>query len=412
MKTIEVKGLSKRYLIGKAKANSVRDSLTGMFRRGQSSTDRELWVLNDVSFDVNDGETLGIIGHNGAGKSTLLKILSRITPPTKGRAVIRGRVGSLLEVGTGFHNELTGRENIFLSGAILGMKRAEISAKFDEIVAFSEIEEFLDTPVKHYSSGMYMRLAFSVAAHLEPEILIVDEILAVGDVGFQRKCLGKMSEAGRSGRTILFVSHDMSAITRLCSRAIWLKNGKVEADDLATTVVSRYLHEQTQTGSDRSWNEEATRPGNETARLMRVRVCDENNDSVSTVEIRRPVRIEMTYEVISPGKVLIPNLHFFNDQGTCIFVSHDWNGDWRSRERNVGIYVSTVEIPGNFLSEGWIFVGAALTTYEPLEVHFVDWDAVTFNVVDSLEGATARGDFAGPIPGVIRPVLDWKTDVC
>ncbi len=410
MKTIEVKGLSKRYLIGKAKANSVRDSLTGMFRSGQSSTDRELWVLNDVSFDVNDGETLGIIGHNGAGKSTLLKILSRITPPTKGRAVIRGRVGSLLEVGTGFHKELTGRENIFLSGAILGMKRAEISAKFDEIVAFSEIEEFLDTPVKHYSSGMYMRLAFSVAAHLEPEILIVDEILAVGDVGFQRKCLGKMSEAGRSGRTILFVSHDMSAITRLCGRAIWLGNGIIKADGRSDEVVNEYLHDSVQTGAEKHWDASDS-PGNAIVRLHSLRVIDSNSHLNSAADIRGPVGVEMTYEVLERGKVLIPNLHFYNENSVCIFVSHDWNGGWRDRPREKGMYKSTVWIPGNYLAEGTVYVTAAISTYKPFEVHFVVKDAVRFNIIDDVSGDTARGDYAGILPGIVRPMLDWKTKI-
>ena len=381
-----------------------------MFHRGQGSVDRELWVLDDISFDVNDGETLGIIGHNGAGKSTLLKILSRITPPTKGRALIRGRVGSLLEVGTGFHNELTGRENIFLSGAILGMKRAEIAAKFNEIVAFSEIEEFLDTPVKHYSSGMYMRLAFSVAAHLEPEILIVDEVLAVGDVGFQRKCLGKMSEAGRSGRTILFVSHDMSAITRLCSRAIWLGNGVIKADGKADEVVNEYLHDSVHTGTEKQWDATDS-PGNAVVRLIALRVIDSNANLNPAVDIRKAVGVEMTYEVLESGKVLIPNLHFYNENSVCIFISHDWNGGWRERPREKGVYRSTVWIPGNYLAEGTVYVTAAISTYQPFEVHFVVKDAVRFNVIDDVSGDTARGDYAGVLPGIVRPVLDWETEI-
>src|SRR5690606_17015896 len=217
-----------------------------------------LTALDDVSFKIAEGESVGIIGRNGAGKSTLLKILSRITPPTRGTASIAGRVGSLLEVGTGFHNELTGRENIYLNGAILGMRRAEIDARFDEIVAFSELEKFLDTPVKHYSSGMYMRLAFSVAAHLDPEVLIVDEVLAVGDLAFQKKSLGKMKDLGESGRTVLFVSHDMNSISRLCTRAIWLKDGKIAVDGPAVETVAAYLHEQTLTGAERFWEDAAS----------------------------------------------------------------------------------------------------------------------------------------------------------
>ncbi|HMT06888.1 MAG TPA: ABC transporter ATP-binding protein, partial [Pyrinomonadaceae bacterium] len=273
MKVLSTDHIAKRYLLGDRLPNSLRDTVAGIFNSKRNEKD-ELWALRDVSFDVSDGETLGIIGSNGAGKSTLLKILSRITKPTSGRAEIRGRVGSLLEVGTGFHNELSGRENIYLNGAILGMKRAEIQKKFDEIVEFSEIERFLDTPLKHYSSGMYMRLAFSVAAHLDPEILIVDEVLAVGDVGFQKKCLSKMRDIGESGRTVLFVSHDMRAVARLCGRVVWLENGNVRADGQADAVIADYLHEQTNISSE--WKADADkRTGNEYANLISARVIDE-----------------------------------------------------------------------------------------------------------------------------------------
>src|SRR5215213_993506 len=243
MQVIKVENLSKLYYLGGGtRHNSLRDAVMSFVRKPlKAKGKQELWALKDLDFTVGDGETLGIIGHNGAGKSTLLKILSRITKPTSGHASIRGRAGSLLEVGTGFHSELSGRENIYLNGAILGMKRAEIEKKFDEIVAFSEIETFLDTPVKHYSTGMYMRLAFSVAAHLDPEVLIVDEVLAVGDVRFQRKCLRKMREVGESGRTVIFVSHDMQSISRLCRRAIWLEGGEVKYDGDADEVIAEYL---------------------------------------------------------------------------------------------------------------------------------------------------------------------------
>ena len=362
-----------------------------------------------MSFEAADGETLGIVGNNGAGKSTLLKILSRITKPTKGSAEIRGRVGSLLEVGTGFHSELSGRENIYLNGAILGMQRSEIEKKFDEIVEFSEVEKFLDTPVKHYSSGMYMRLAFAVAADLEPEVLIVDEVLAVGDVGFQRKCLNKMREVGKSGRTVIFVSHDMQAISRLCSRVIWLGRGELVADGEARSVISDYLHQQSKTGSDRRWEGNADAPGNDVVRLRRVRVRDEPGNTTSVADIRRPVAIEMTYDVLEPGKTFVSGCQFYNEQGVCIFVSHDWNGGWRDRRRDAGTYVSTIWIPGNYLSEGSVFVTAMAAAYNPHNVHFSERDAVTFSVVDSLEGDSARGDLAGFIPGAVRPMLDWET---
>ena len=252
---IRVESLGKKYYLShQGRKDTLRDSLTQgvreFFRKRTSSApggDEEFWALRDVSFEVNRGDVVGIIGRNGAGKSTLLKILSRITEPTSGRTVIRGRVASLLEVGTGFHPELSGRENIFLNGAILGMSRAEIRRKFDEIVAFAEVERFLDTQVKHYSSGMYVRLAFAVAAHLEPEILIVDEVLAVGDLQFQRKCLGKMQEVAGGGRTILFVSHNMAAVQRLCTRGVYLKQGNVAMAGRINEVIDRYLAEATGT---------------------------------------------------------------------------------------------------------------------------------------------------------------------
>jgi lipopolysaccharide transport system ATP-binding protein len=242
MKTIRVENISKRYYLGDRLPNSLRDLVTRFVRpKGNPANKNELWALRDVSFEVEEGETLGIIGRNGAGKSTILKVLSRITKPTAGTATIRGRVGSLLEVGTGFHNELTGRENIYMNGAILGMRRAEIDRKFDEIVAFSEIEQFLDTPVKHYSSGMYTRLAFSVAAHLEPEILIVDEVLAVGDTGFQNKCIGKMDEVSRSGKTVLFVSHNLGSLSQICKNGLLLHNGRVQSHGTIQDTVNEYL---------------------------------------------------------------------------------------------------------------------------------------------------------------------------
>jgi lipopolysaccharide transport system ATP-binding protein len=409
MQVIRVENLSKQYFLGGAKHNSLRDAVMSFVRNPRRDQKNELWALRDVCFEVNDGEALGIIGRNGAGKSTLLKILSRITRPTAGTAEIRGRIGSLLEVGTGFHSELSGRENIFLNGAILGMKRVEIEAKFDEIVAFSEIEKFIDTPVKHYSSGMYMRLAFSVAAHLEPEILIVDEVLAVGDVAFQKKCLNKMRDVGRTGRTVLFVSHDMEAVSRLCSRAVWLKDGQLIREGETGAVISEYLHEQSHAGAEKSWEDAARAPGNEYARLRRVRVRDRQGRTAAALDIRRPVGIEMTYEVLQSGKVLVPNFHFYNEQGVCIFISHDWSDEWRTRQREPGVYTSTCWIPPNYLADGTISVKVAVSTYLPLEVHFVESDAVSFTVLDSFEGDAARGDYGGPMPGVVRPVLDWET---
>lgn len=408
---IKAENLSKLYRLGAARHNSLRDAVMSFVRKPTRSKEKsELWALRDVGFELHEGATLGIVGNNGAGKSTLLKILSRITKPTGGAVELHGRVGSLLEVGTGFHAELSGRENIFLNGAILGMRRGEIEKQFDEIVAFSEIERFLDTPVKHYSSGMYMRLAFAVAAHLEPEILIVDEVLAVGDAAFQKKCLNKMQTVGQTGRTVIFVSHDMQAVTRLCSRVIWLKNGAVFADGATNEVIGKYLHEQSQTGAKKFWENLETAPGNDITKLRRVRVCDRAGKTVSTVDIRRPVGVEMTYEVFEAGKVFVPNAHFYNEQGACIFISHDWENEWRTRPRPRGTYQSTVWIPGNFLAEGTIFVTVAATTYEPFDIHFVERDVIAFNVADTAEGDSARGDFTGQMPGIVRPMLDWETE--
>ncbi len=410
MAVIKVENLSKVYELGETSHNSLRDAVAGFFRKPFSKNKKQtIHALKDINFEVNEGETLGVIGNNGAGKSTLLKILSRITKPTTGEIELHGRVGSLLEVGTGFHNELSGRENIFLNGAILGMKRAEIENKFDEIVAFSEIEKFLDTPVKHYSSGMYMRLAFAVAAHLEPEILIVDEVLAVGDMAFQRKCLRKMREVSEKGRTVIFVSHDMQSISRLCSRVIWLKGGEMMREGETNDVIAAYLHEQMQTSAEKYWDDAQNAPGNEFAVLRRVRICDENGETAAAIDIRRSVSIEMTFEILREGKIIIPNFHLFNEQGICIFVAHDWQSEWRKLPRRCGVYISKMTIPGNFLAEGTIFVTVAATTYEPLEVQFVENETVSFTVVDSLDGDSARGDYAGNLPGVVRPVFDWET---
>lgn len=368
-----------------------------------------IWALRDVSFEVRQGEVVGIIGRNGAGKSTLLKILCKITTPTEGRAELRGKVSSLLEVGTGFHPELTGRENIYLNGTILGMRKKEVDRKFDEIVAFSGVERFIDTPVKRYSSGMKVRLAFSVAAYLEPEILIVDEVLAVGDADFQKKCLNKMQEVGRHGRTVLFVSHNMPAIARLCRRAILLDEGRILKDDLSHQVVSVYLNSGHGTMAERKWPDQEKAPSSGIARLYAVRVCSESGLITDAIDIRQGVGIEMEYEVLSQGHVLLPNFHFINEDGIEVFVIVDVDPEWRRRPRPAGRYVSTAWLPGNLLSEGTLFVRANLCTLDPLIIQFDVPDAVAFQVIDSLDGNSARGDYAGPLPGVIRPIARWST---
>lgn len=412
MKIIEIDDISKKYYLqAKRQANTLRDMVTGLFGAGGAEEEeRVLWALRDVSFDVTEGETVALIGNNGAGKSTLLKILSRIIKPTSGTATLRGRVGSLLEVGTGFHQELSGRENIYLNGAVLGMKRVEIEKKFDEIVAFSELEKFLDTPIKFYSSGMYMRLAFAVAAYLEPEILMVDEVLAVGDLAFQRKCLNKMRDVSEHGRTVVFVSHNMQAVTRLCSRAIWIEKGVVREDGTAKEVVGNYLNSQSETASETTWDNIRDAPGNEIVRLRRVRVYDGDGQSGPAFDIRKAIFVEMAYEVLEAGRVFMPGFELYNKEGICIFTSQDLDPSYRGTERKPGLYTTRAEIPANFLAEGNFFVNVSAATYAPLTVHFMERDAAAFIVTDTLDGDSARGDNAGQIEGVVRPVLKWETD--
>jgi lipopolysaccharide transport system ATP-binding protein len=368
-----------------------------------------VWALRDVSFEVKQGEVLGILGRNGAGKSTLLKILTRITPPTHGRIEIRGRVSSLLEVGTGFHRELTGRENVYLNGTILGMKKKEVDRKFDEIVEFSGVERFLDTPVKRYSSGMAVRLAFSVAAHLEPEILIIDEVLAVGDAAFQKKCINKMHDVGRSGRTVLFVSHNMPAVSMLCDRALLLDGGRKVKEGTPHDIINFYLSSGECTPSIREWTDPATAPGADVARVHSVRVTTADGRTASSIDIRDEVGIEMTFDVIKPGFVLLPHFYFYNEEGTVVFASLNQDPMWQRRPYPVGRYKTTAWIPGNFLSDGFLLVSCALITRSPDVTQFYLKQTIAFNVIDNMGPGTARGDYAGNVMGVVRPVLRWST---
>ncbi|HKW94503.1 MAG TPA: ABC transporter ATP-binding protein [Methylomirabilota bacterium] len=377
-------------------------------RGNHAPTPGQIWALRHTSFEVPRGQILGIIGPNGAGKSTLLKILSRITEPTEGRAEIRGRVGSLLEVGTGFHPELTGRENIYLGGTLLGMRKAEIDRTLDEIISFSEIDEFVDTPVKHYSSGMYVRLAFSVAAHFEPEILIVDEVLAVGDVSFQRKCLNKMEDVRQHGRTILFVSHNMEAVTRLCERALLISKGGIEQDGPAASVVGKYLLSNLRVPSGRTWPDRETAPGDDVVRLRSIRVVDEGGVTIESVDIRRPVGLEIVYDVLKPDEVLVETYHLYSETGACVFVTHDLAPEWRGRHRPRGRFTSVAWIPGNLLAEGTLLVSPGVSTHRPFKVHAYEHHTIAFHVRDPFEGDSARGDWDGHIPGTIRPLLTWN----
>jgi lipopolysaccharide transport system ATP-binding protein len=413
---IDVEGLSKRYRIGELQAayGTLRESLTHVGKRLTGQEHRpgyeEIWALRDVSFSLEEGRSLGVIGRNGAGKSTLLKVLTRITSPTEGQATIRGRVGSLLEVGTGFHPELTGRENIFLNGAILGMKRREIVAKMPEIAEFSGVERFLDTPVKRYSSGMHVRLAFSVAAHFEPEIMLVDEVLSVGDAEFQARCLGRMEDIGATGRTVVFVSHQLQAVAQLCDRALLFDDGRIVMDGPSPTVVAQYLQTATGTSSSQSWSEEATAPGDDLVRLRSVRVVDRGGNLVESLDVREPVGIELTFGVLRAGPPVLPKIKL-TAGGHIAFNAMDTDTRWYEPSAP-GEYVATAWLPGNFLNEGLVTVDAALCSIDSpkLHHHVSVHEAVSFHVFDPLEGDSARGTFTGQWRGVVRPLLQWTAD--
>jgi len=423
---IRVDNLSKLYKIGtlRSKHDTLRDRINDLLfnpfkklakvakaqrnpiiRSTSFSSDDHIWALKDVSFEVNRGEVIGIIGRNGAGKTTLLKILSRITEPTQGHADIRGRVGSLLEVGTGFHPELTGRENIYLNGAILGMRRAEIDRRFDEIVAFGEIDKFLDTPVKRYSSGMYVRLAFAVAAHLEPEILLVDEVLAVGDAAFQKKCLGKMGDVAKEGRTVLFVSHNMAAVQRLCERVVLLNEGKIVVDGVAERVIAAYLQSGPDIPPERVWHDIYEAPGDDVIRLRAVRVRDKDGAVVERIDIRRPVGIEVEYWNLQADHGVSAVVHFWNEEGIHLFGSSDFNREPRPK----GVVKCVCWIPGNFLAEGCIIASVFVVSFTPTLVYYAEArDVVSFEVVDNSTGDGARGPTSGRWPGLVRPLLEWE----
>jgi len=370
-----------------------------------------VYSLKDVSFEVEQGEVLGIIGKNGAGKSTLLKILSRITSPTTGRVRMKGRVASLLEVGTGFHPELTGRENIFLNGSILGMRKHEIARKLDEIIDFSGVERYIDTPVKRYSSGMYVRLAFAVAAHLESEILIVDEVLAVGDAEFQKKCLGRMKDVSvNEGRTVLFVSHQMDAVTRLCSRTVVLENGLIGFLGNSIEAVSYHLRDNAVVRIYNSWvSNIETAPGNEYARLLSVQVHSESFQQNGIYHIDKEIIIQMDYEVLQDNFVYTHGFNLYDSKGLHILSSHDVQRGWDMLASEKGKYSAIVTIPANLLNQGFHSVSVAIMSYDPFVVHFHEFEAVAFTAIESTNSNSSRGRYGGYFPGVIRPKLDWIT---
>lgn len=413
---IKIQNLGKRYILShkpKERYTALRDVLASgvkniakkILRPSDAETllvsgRDEFWALKDVSFDIKQGDRVGIIGRNGAGKSTLLKVLSRITEPTSGSVAIQGRVASLLEVGTGFHPELTGRENIYLNGAILGMSKAEIAKKFDEIVAFAEVERFLDTPVKRYSSGMYVRLAFAVAAHLEPDILIVDEVLAVGDAQFQKKCLGQMEKAGKDGRTVLFVSHNMAMISNLCEKGIVLEGGKLLFEGAVSDAVVKYYQSSAEKGVAAGQFE------SESAVLLGSELI--GTGGALNITIHDALTVRMRYKIKrSVNGICVPNFHVFGADGSCVFISSPPGVG----KMPAGEYFADCKIPGGLLNDGAYCIGVALTTYQDsgsYEVEFFDQNALIFNVIDPMDASSNRYGYGGPIPGSIRPQLSWE----
>lgn len=415
---IEVENLSKRYRLGQFNARTLREEFQQLFRRerGDGAAGgppvEDFWALKDVSFSVQRGEVLGIIGRNGAGKSTLLKILSRITEPTTGEIRIRGRVASLLEVGTGFHPELTGRENIYLNGAILGMRRREIARKFDEIIDFSGVEKFLDTPVKRYSSGMYVRLAFAVAAHLEPEILIVDEVLAVGDGEFQKKCLNRMEVVSdKENRSIVFVSHNMNAIRKLCGRSLRLDHGRLADFGPTAGVVDRYVQSARDgdlSAGDRKWEDINSAPGNDRIKLRQIVVLPQDGASADLIDMRAPFVVEVIFwNLVARTKVFI-NAVFYTADGTEVFEG--WSTDdtrCPATFLDRGLFKAKVGIPGHLLNAGDYQVGIAFFEADVVRRLYRLEPPLPITIHERAERSI---NWHGRIVGFVHPKLDWSIE--
>lgn len=413
---IRAQGLSKTYPLGQLRPNlslksTISEAVGARLRPGgtngaPAASNELIHALRGVSMEVQRGEVLGIIGRNGAGKSTLLKILTRITTPTEGWAEIHGRVGSLIGVGTGFHPDLTGRENVYLNGAVLGMKKAEIDRRFDEIVSFAEIDRFLDTPVKRYSSGMYMRLAFAVAAHMEPEILLVDEVLAVGDAAFQRKCLGKMEGIAKERRAILFVSHNMSAVQSLCHRVIWLDEGRIVAEGNPRDVIGQYLQKALVPMTESTWDNPAEAPGTAGVRLRRVCIHPVDGSAQDSITLDTPFLVEIEYWNLKASERFHLTLNVINEDGMLIFKTR---AAMRAEASNglqpVGLFRDVCEVPAHLLNAG-VHRIELLVSRDHANIEFRKEDIVVFEVLESETPRPWQGDWRG----AVRPVLAWSTE--
>ena len=418
--SIEVINLSKKYRLGTIGMSSLREDLSKWWGRKKSSKhsldslehpkldqsrineNGDFLALDGLNFSVSQGEVIGIIGANGSGKSTLLKILSRITEPSSGKAHIRGKVASLLEVGTGFHPELTGRENIYINGAILGMSRKEVNQKYDEIVEFSGVRDFLDTPVKRYSSGMTIRLGFAVAAHLEPDILIVDEVLAVGDASFQKKCIGKMQNVAGSGRTVLFVSHNMNSVSSLCDRGILLKNGSIQKDDRIHNVIDEYLSGITTYGSKIRFPEKERPSRDRIASLHSARMVNKNEDDISSAECADQIGIEMIYEIMNNSYSPTPCIDVSTSKDELLFMNI---ADKENLPKKKGVHRVILWLPENLFNQGPYLFSPALVTMEGWKVHFYLKHALALEFYENL--LNRKNAFKEKIDGLIKPKCEW-----
>jgi lipopolysaccharide transport system ATP-binding protein len=416
---VRIRGLSKRYVIGtrpnvavaltRKLVRAVRKQFTR--RSAAPVATSSIWALKDVSFDISEGDVVGIIGGNGSGKSTLLKILARITDPTAGEVELWGRTGALLEVGTGFHSELTGRENVYLNGMLLGMQHNEITRKLDEIIDFSGVEKFLDTPVKRYSSGMAVRLAFAVAASLDSEILILDEILSVGDQAFQNKCLRKVNDLARNGRTVLIVSHNLSVIQNTCTRGILLQQGRVVLDGSIAQIMRVYSEKGFTKVCERVWNDDASAPTfpDGAVRLLSARVVGADGQSQPPFDVKEAFEIEVAYRVLRQQHVLNAHLYFQDETGQTIFSSMDHLDTPWKKPQPPGVYKVRCRLPTPLFNEGLLRIEYAVWTNPPSEQHVAFRDALVFSILDDMRAVGVRGDWSGDWPpALLRPRLHWE----
>lgn len=422
---IKFENISKQYRLGKIGTGTISHDLNRWWARVRGKEDPFLkvtemndraakagsgyvWALKDINLEVKQGEVLGIIGKNGAGKSTLLKILSRVTTPTTGEIKAYGRIASLLEVGTGFHPEMTGRENIFMNGSIMGMTKSEIRRKFDEIVDFAGIEKYIDTPVKRYSSGMTVRLGFAIAAHLEPEILVVDEVLAVGDAEFQKKAIGKMQEVtNEGGRTVLFVSHNMGAVRDLCQNAILLNDGKIQSAGSVNEIVNLYMGYAGSIYNTANWIGDENAPGNEDIKLRKIYLVNKVGQSILYSLTNEEFELVIEYEVLRAVPFFTHGINLFDSTGIHIFSSHDNNDYIKDKVIDRGYYKTTVLIPGNLLQEGFYIISIAFMRYNPFVVLFHEKELIKLQIIDTKNGSARHEDCNRILPGIIRPKLLW-----